>query len=55
MKTVDFLLILATIVVSAFGVFWGIKTLKDERKRNINDFIKQRKKNEITYNHGEEN
>jgi hypothetical protein len=55
MKTVDYLLILATIIVSAIGVFWGIKTLKDEREKNIDDFIKQRKNNEINYNHGKEN
>lgn len=55
MKTADILLILATIIVSVVGIFWGIKMLKDEREKSINDFIKQRRNNEINYNHGKEN
>ncbi|MBR1851411.1 MAG: hypothetical protein IJ789_08620 [Bacteroidales bacterium] len=55
MKTADILLLLATLIVSVVGVFWGIKMLKDEREKSIDDFIIRRNNNEINYTHGKEN
>lgn len=55
MKTIDVLLILATIIISVIGVYWGLKALKDEREKSIGNFIKQREKNENRITYGKEN